>query len=270
MRRLSTRGPQNGTCNICGAFGKLTEDHTPPKGSVRVTQVEMNNLVELLAAEPPGLRGRVSQNGAKYRTLCKRCNNEKLGLNYDPEFNRFVNAVGAYVNSAIALPKQMSVTAKPHKVARALIGHLMAQRVDGYKKGPNTEDIRDWFLDDQRPMPDYMKIYYWVYPYKTQVLARDATMYNLAAPEPAYFWLMKFFPISFLVIWDTPKGYDYTNLKSFEPFRALGADDEIEIPVDLTGLPHERWPEAPEDGRICAFGSGAIGVVEKSPRRNNR
>ena len=230
----------------------------------------MNSLVELLAAEPPGIRGRVSQNGAKYRTLCGRCNNDKLGLNYDPEFNRFVNEVGSYVNTAISLPRVMSVCAKPQKVARAIIGHLMAQRVDGYKKGKNTEALRDWFLDDELPMPEYMKIYYWVYPYKIQVLARDAVMRNLTAPDNAHFWLMKFFPIAFLVIWDSPQGYDYTSLRTFEDFRSLGPDDETEIPIDLTGLPHERWPEAPDDGRFCAFGSGAIGVVEKKPRRNTR
>jgi hypothetical protein len=114
-----------------------------------------------------------------------------------------------------------------------------------------------------------MKVYYWVYPYKTQVLARDAVMRNLASADTAYFWLMKFFPIAFLVIWDSPDGYDYRNLRTFEPFRTLGPDDEAELPIDLTGLPHERWPEAPEDGRFCAFGSGAIGVVEKRSRRKS-
>lgn len=266
MAKILTRGPKRGICNICGEDGILTEDHTPPKGSVRITQVEMKHIAALLSAEPHGNRGRVSQNGVKYRTLCGRCNNDVLGANYDLEFNRFVNSVGSFINTDIALPPVMHIKAKPQKVIRSLIGHLMAQRVDGYKKGEHTEELRDWFLDESQPMPDYLKVYYWVYPYKTQVLARDAVMRNFASDDTAYFWLMKFFPVAFLILWDSPKGYDYTKLQTFDLYRGVGPDDEVEIPITLNSLPHERWPEAPEEDRFCAFGSGAIGVVEKKPR----
>lgn len=267
MSKILTRGPKLGTCNICGTNGALTEDHTPPKGSVRLTQVELKHIVEILAVEPPGNRGRISQNGVKYRTLCASCNNDALGLQYDPEFIRFVNNVGTIVKSELTLPRVMNVQAKPQKVIRSLIGHLMAQRIDGFKKGPHTEDLRDWFLDESRPVPDYMKVHYWVYPYKAQILARDAVMRIIASPDTAYFWLMKFFPIAFLVIWDAPSGYNFPNLRDFDSFRNIQPDDEVDIPIDLTDLPHERWPEAPEDNRICAFGSGAIGVTEKKPKR---
>lgn len=266
MTRILTRGPKVGLCNICGAEGKLTEDHTPPKGCVRLTQVEMKGIVELLAAEPPGNRGRVSQNGVKYRTLCHHCNNDLLGLNFDPEFNKFVNGVSSIVKSSLHLPNTIHVTAKPQKVVRSLIGHIMAQRLDGYLKGPHTEDLKDWFYDEQRSMPDYMKIYYWVYPYKIQVLARDSVMRDLRTDDTAYFWLMKFFPIAFWVVWDSPNGYDYPHLNSFENYRNFGPDVEAEIPVSLVSVPHERWPEAPENHRFCAFGEGAIGVIEKKPK----
>lgn len=266
MKRVVTKGPRVGTCNICGALGKLTEDHTPPKGSIRITQVEMRSIVEFLSAEPPGQRGRVSQNGVKYRTLCHCCNNERLGLQFDPEFNRFVNEVGLMVKSRFHLPNTLYVIGRPQKIVRSLVGHLMAQRVDGYRKGPHTEDLKDWFCDESRPMPGYMRVYYWVYPYKLQVLSRDSVMRNLRANDAAYFWLMKFFPIAFWVIWDSPEGYEYPRLRSFDDYRFLGPDEEVEIPVLLNEMPHERWPEAPDDERFCAFGEGAIGVIEKKPR----
>lgn len=270
MEKVVTRGPKFGECNICGAEGPLTEDHTPPKGCVRVTQVEMRGIVELLAADLPRGRGRVSQNGVKYRTLCHYCNNELLGLNYDPEFNGFVNSVGSIVKSSLHLPNTLYVSAKPQMIARSLVGHIMAQRVKGYLKGPHTEDLKDWFYDKRRPIPDYMKIYYWPYPYKIQVLARDSAMRDLRTNDSAYFWLMKFFPIAFLVIWDSPSGYEYPHLNSFEDFRDLGPDEEVNMPVSLTSVPHERWPEAPENNRFCMFGEGAIGVCEKKPRSEKR
>lgn len=268
MTRTLTRGAKNGTCNICGEDGKLTEDHTPPKGSVRITQVEMNHIVEILAAEPPGNRGRVSQNGVKYRTLCHRCNNDLLGLNYDPEFNSFVNQVATLVQSSMSLPTVINITGKPQKIAKSLIGHLMAQRVNGYKKGAHTEPLRDWFLDINAPMPEYMQIVYWAYPYKTQVLARDAVMRELTSEDTAYFWIMKFFPIAFMVLWDNPQGYNFSQ-RTFDRYRDIGSDEEVEIPINITNLPHERWPEAPDDNRFCAFGSGAIGVMEKKSRRKH-
>jgi len=260
MSRVLTRGPKVGACNICGTEGNLTEDHTPPKGCVRVTQVEMKGIVELLAAEPPGNRGRVSQNGVKYRTLCHHCNNDLLGLKFDPEFNRFVNGVSSIVKSRLHLPNTLYVSGKPQKIVRSLIG------VNGYLKGPHTEDLREWFYDGNRPMPDYMKIYYWAYPYKVQVLARDSIMRDLRAEDAAYFWLMKFFPIAFWVVWDSPTGYDYSQLNSFDDYRNFGPDDEVEIPVTLASVPHERWPESPEDHRVCVFGEGAIGIFEKKPK----
>jgi len=82
MRKYKTRGPKKGICNICGEYGKLTEDHTSPKESATITQVEMHHIVGILSAEKPGSRVRVSQNGVKFRSLCNRCNNSLLGGAY--------------------------------------------------------------------------------------------------------------------------------------------------------------------------------------------
>lgn len=149
MRKFVTRGPKIGICNICGDQGPLTEDHTPPKGSARITQVEMHHIAALLCADKQRSRGRVSQNGVKFRTLCGRCNNSLLGTNYDPAFNDFSQRVSSYLKTALALPTIMHVRAKPHKIARSLIGHLCALGVDRYQKGPKTEDLREYLLDEK-------------------------------------------------------------------------------------------------------------------------
>lgn len=266
MARVETRGASKGDCNICGEYGKLTEDHTPPQGSVKITQMELRHLVEHLAVDPPKEKGRLSQNGVKYRTLCSDCNNRLLGQHYDPDFNSFVNQVSRMVNSCINLPKVVYIKAKPQKIVKAVIGHLMAQRVNGFKKGEKTEALKDWFADVDSTMPDYFRIYYWVYPYRRHVLVRDAVMTHLDLGEPASFWLMKFYPIAFLVIWDDPEGYRF-NLRSFDRYRLLSPDDEVEIPLDLSNIPHQYWPEAPDDNRILTYGSGAIGALEKPAKR---
>ncbi|WP_097065916.1 hypothetical protein [Nitrosovibrio sp. Nv4] len=268
MRRFITAGPKVGVCNICGEEGPLTEDHTPPKGAVRVTQVEMRHIKSLLSAEETGEKARVSQNGVKFRTLCKRCNNSLLGANYDIAFNDFCQKIASYLKSPLVLPEILHITGKPQKIVRSVLGHLCAMGVNRYKKGPNTEDLRNYLIDQTETFPDYLDVYYWVYPYQTQVLFRDAAMTILSLGHPASVWLMKFFPVAFFVIWDKPHGYQYPQFPNMATWGHLGIDDDIELPVHLNVVPHERWPEAPDDGRILVYGQQAMGVHEKAKKNN--
>lgn len=68
MRPL-TLGPKTGECNICRSHGTLTEDHIPPKGAIRITQMEMLHLIQVLSAPSSSSKGRLSQDGVKFRTL---------------------------------------------------------------------------------------------------------------------------------------------------------------------------------------------------------
>lgn len=267
MKRITTFGPKQGQCNICGDEGPLTEDHTPPKGATRIGQVEMHHIAELLSAEKAGSKGRISQNGVKFRTLCKRCNNHLLGSNYDIAFNEFSKRVYSYLSSPIELPKVMHIRAKPQKIARALFGHLAAMGINRYPKGSHTAELTEWFLNESKPLPEYLDIHYWIYPYKTQVLVRDAALRNLHAEDTALIWLMKFFPIAFMMVWNKPRGYDYPQFPNFNHWRALGSDEEVEMPIYLDTIPHERWPEAPENQSFLAYGDTAMGVLEKPKRK---
>lgn len=113
---------------MCGESGPLTEDHTPPKGCYKPTQVEIQSLLRRLSNTAEGKRSRFSQNGVKYRTLCHRCNNTLLGATYDPEFISFVNHVAALFNSQIALPEVLSVPGQPQAILRSLLGHIYPPR----------------------------------------------------------------------------------------------------------------------------------------------
>ena len=144
--RLLTKGPRIGRCNICGDYGPLTEDHTPPKGCVHPTQVEMQHITAALSQEPSQTRGAYSQNGVKYRTLCGVCNNTRLGARYDPHLISFVNAIGQVLRSQIYLPNSLTLNVRPQPVVRAILGHMAAQGVDRYEKGPLTAEFRSYLL----------------------------------------------------------------------------------------------------------------------------
>jgi hypothetical protein len=254
---VETRGAKIGRCNICGDYGKLTDDHTPPKGCIRVGQVAIQHIVERLGTEKPNYKGRHSQNGVKYKTLCSQCNNGRLGANYDISFNSFVNTVGNFLRSSLVLPKAMTVRESPQKIMRSILGHIAAQGVDRYEKGAITEPLRDYFLDETLPLPTGFNIYYWVFPYKGQVLVRDCAFVDLRVKEPVAIWLAKFFPIAFMVTIDEPAGYSF-NLPNLALWREYKIGDTVEIAVPLHSSIHQYWPEMPTETSVVVYGQEAI------------
>ena len=259
---IKTWGPKTGRCNICGEFGPLTEDHTPPKGCYRPTQVEIRHISTHVSAERTPSQGRRSQNGVKYRTLCHRCNNTKLGKINDPHFIAFVNAVALHLRSQLMLPPTISVRGRPQSILRSLIGHIAAQGVDRYPKGPMTEAIRDYFLDETLPLPSGLNAFYWAYPFQSHVMARDVSYLDLSSGTPFAMWFLKFFPVAFMITWDRQGNFEYPT-HTFEPWRRAPFDAEVELPLSLRGIPHPLWPETPTDRSVILYGQEAIHVTRK-------
>ncbi len=255
--KIATYGPKVGTCNICGEIGPLTEDHVPPKGCVRISQVEMRHITHKLSVDETPERGRLSQNGVKYRTLCPRCNNSLLGTRYDPGLCDFVNRVALCLRSSLYLPESTTLLGEPQKIMRAVLGHLSAQGVDRYFKGVNTDAFRDYFLNETLPLPDGLKIYFWVYPFHPQVLVRDCGYLDTSNGKTVVIWLMKFFPLAFLVTWqdELPNRFDLCN---FDPWRNSGINDLVNLPVRLRPIVHPDWPEAPTDNAVVLYGPEAM------------
>ncbi len=254
---IATRGPKLGRCNICGEEAELTEDHTLPKGCKNIGQVELHHIIEHLNIERTSRKGRLSQNGVKYRTLCGRCNNSVLGTRYDPVFISFVNDIGNFLRSGLHLPRIMTVRTKPQKVMRALLGHLCAQGVGRYEKGPLTEPLKEYFLDDTRTLPDALKIYFWPYPFKHHVMARDCGYLDIRLHDTVVVWFLKFFPVAFLVTINEPASFQF----SYASLSSWGRDKleyEVDIPVDFRNIPNEYWPEAPTDNSVILYGPEAI------------
>lgn len=219
-------------------------------------------LVNRLAIDPPTSRGVLSQNGVKYRTLCGRCNNEFLGHRYDPALTAFTNAVSSYITSPINLPNQMTVTVQPQKIMRSILGHLCAQGVDRYLKGSATEPCRDYFLDATLPLPPNMKMYYWLYPHRTQILVRDAVYLDLRIQDPVIMWFTKFFPLAFALIWDHRNSYNLP-LSEISVFRSEPIDSQKDVHIQLRPVIHQHWPEAPTDDHIMMYGQEAAYAAER-------
>lgn len=254
---VETRGPKFGKCNICGVESKLTEDHTPPKGCLKIKQVELHHIMEHLNLSAERAKGRLSQNGVKYRTLCGDCNNRLLGTEYDPEFIHFVNSVGTYLKANIKLPSKMIVRAKPQRVMLSLLGHLCAQGVNRFDKGDITQPIAEYFKQESKLLPNQIKIYFWPFPYNNHVMARDCALMDLKKKEPIVIWFLKFFPVGFLVTFNEPEEYDF-GVVELSQWRSESIDFETEVPIYLNKIMSQFWPEAPTKTSVVFYGNEAI------------
>lgn len=257
--KYATLGPKTGHCNICGLHGQLTEDHIPPKGAIRITQMEMLHLIQVLSAPGSLSRGRLSQDGVKFRTLCGRCNNDLLGTRYDPELIRYVNSVATILKSSLRLPSRVNVPAVPQKVMRAVVGHILAFGLDRRADGPFEIAMAEYFLDDTRPLPGDMKLYLWVYPHQSQVIVRDAVLSSTKIKEPVIFKLLKFFPLAFFATWEEPPGYNFS-FENLTKFGARGLNDEFATIIDTQTIPEMQWPEAPSKDTFVLYGADAMGA----------
>jgi hypothetical protein len=121
-----------------------------------------------------------------------------------------------------------------------------------------TEPIRDYILDESRPFPEGLSAFYWAYPHKPHVMVRDAAYLNVSGGhKPFALWLLKFFPVAFMVTWGEPTGLIYEP-QAFNRWRRVSYDLEVEIPVILRPTAHPYWPEAPSDDSILLYGPEAI------------
>jgi len=258
--RLNTRGPQYGKCNICGNEGKLTDDHTPPKSCGGITDAELRGLHEKLAVEGERwTKPRRFQAGVYYRTLCVRCNG-LLGREYDPALAEMSRQVRTVAKSSLRLPSQIRLEVSPGAVARSVLGHIAAQGVNRYLKGPLTEAIRDYIHDGNLPLPETLTLYYWLYPHRQQVLIRDAAFTHIGGRGSFCFWLMKFFPLAFFVTWNEPMPSAF-QLRSFSDYRAAPATVTEEVYLPIRPLLPSQWPEAPDDRSFILYGQEAVIAV---------
>ena len=157
----------------------------------------------------------------------------------------------------------MPVAAQPQKIMRSVFGHLAAAAVDGYGQWKDHAELRDWFLSGSGRLPTGIKIHYWLYPFKPQVIVRGFG-FSPALGRGSIFvgWVLKFFPVAFLIV--THKDGHVLDLPDLSTHDHLALDDTIDLPLNLRPLVHPDWPEAyPGENGIILSGQHAMRAVEK-------
>lgn len=208
-KRIHNTKITEGYCLICGSFGRLTADHVPPKGSITITKVEQRHITEAMGEQASKIRGVVSRNGSKFKTICAQCNNVHLGHN-DDEIAR-VNAIltqriSHHFKSPFNPTNIVSTPVNAVRYCRATIGHILAATTVKECEEPPVDTtfytpLKQFVLGDDRAIEDTHDIYYWFYPHLRQISAKTVGFFHEGIIS--CMGLLSFYPIAFLI---TEKG----------------------------------------------------------------
>jgi hypothetical protein len=196
---------QEGYCLICGRFGKLTQDHVPPQGSITISKVEQRHMVEAVGQGSSPVRGVVSPNGSKFKTICSHCNSFHLGRN-DGEVARvnrdLTQKIQEYFGDINVIYRHVTADVDAVKYARAMAGHILsATSVEECKRAPEPstyyDPIKEFVLGDDDALDHSHDIYYWFYPFSRHFSAKSVTFRNTG--HIAVLSILSFFPIAFML-----------------------------------------------------------------------
>jgi len=266
MYYVKTKREKVGQCNICSKVKPLSWDHVPPKGGIELTAMEMENLLYVFTRKKEVRKIRESQNGIKFRTICKECN-EFLGVNYDTVVNEFAISVGRYLKTQIKLPEMLHHKTKPVRLMRGILGHLLAAKAE-FDNVLFDQQVRRFIFDVNEEIPKKIHIFYWVYPYDCTIILRDFGMPSVRGnfKDIGFYQTLKSFPVAYLVS-DKPR---YENLLELTKYRSYGIDDEIEIPIQLNRVEHHYWPEIIDRGNLLFGGQSLTGSITALPKASQR
>jgi len=252
-----------GLCNICPNKSSLTWDHVPPQGSIEIQHVEQENIFNRLTQKERKFN--ISQNGVKFRTLCSVCNNEELGGKLDPVLKEFSQTITRFLKTSIILPSIVEIETKPTALIRAVLGHLLAAKIER-DDSEIDKKIREFVFDYSKPIPNEINLFYWIYPYNDIVILRDFSMPAVRNKfsEFGIFSILKFFPVAYLLA-NIDK---YENLPSLTDYRNMDANQITKIILNLKNVKEQDWPERVDPGNFIVGGASFNSSVYAKPRKN--
>ena len=264
MKYVKVKRQKRDRCNICLKESSLTWDHIPPKGGIDINPVDQETVFQRMT-----VRNRekqfmsISQNGVKYRTLCSDCNNNWLGVKFDPVLNDFSLGIGEFLKTTIKLPITFQFKTRPTTLIRAVLGHLLASKAE-IDEVVIDKIIREFFFEENAPIPDSINMFYWVYPYQNITIMRDFVMPAVRGNfgSLGFFSILKYYPIAYLMC-DLKK---YENLNEMTKFRSLSTEDTALVTIDLSVIHHPLWPEVADKGNFIMGGASLDSSVHATPR----
>jgi len=266
--RIRTQGPKKGFCAICRTYGKLTKEHVPPAGCGNVSNVVLRSLSKIGSTDKRD--SFVSQGGLKFGSTCHKCNNERLGINYDPELIKLYKEMKqlseSVSNNRLSLPRCKTFFIKPQKIARSVIGHIIAANSiaslseNSEHKGIYSQLV-EYFIDADAPLPNNVEIYCWFYPSRDIRILKFFGRTFKWGVNPVVGDVLKFFPLAFWVVWNVPKEINISLPKLLSNHN-IGGDELVQLTIDFASYPPLDFPERPNNDGASLYASAinSVGV----------
>lgn len=223
-----------GYCLICDSFGRLTDDHVPPKGSITITKIEQRHITEVIGASEPISRGIVSRNGSKFRTICSNCNNNHIG-GCDNEVAKvcknLTKQISNYFSNTDSVINTVSCKVDALRFLKAMVGHILSATSSQECKvnpvnSPYFFPLKKFVRGDLNSISETHDVYYWFYPWPEHLSLKSGNFVNNG--NAVSISLLSFFPIAFLI---TEKN------KGIYPGNARKLNDmDTNITLDLSSL----------------------------------
>lgn len=230
-KRLTCKREREGFCLICDTYKTLSEDHVPPKSAITVTRTEQKLIGEAFKNNPIKIKGAISKNGNKFKTICRECNyalskgDAEIGVVY----NELTKKIYNFIRHPYRVNNVISVNIDATEYIRAMCGHILSATSEDEckKKQPETPyftPIKDFVLGKSKSIDDTHDIYYWFYPSGRHLSAKILGFHNRG--NSCAISLLSFYPIAFLI---TEKG------KGIYPVQASKLDSECKyLSIDMS------------------------------------
>lgn len=203
-KRLQESRIEAGYCVICKSYGPLSFDHVPPQGSITISKTEQLLITEVLNVEEIPVKGVVSNNGSKFKTICRSCNS--LIGRFDSEVaevcREATGRIREYFSNLNSLHTHVFVNFDPVSYCRAMVGHVLsATTVKECGSIPDVSDyfspLEDFVLNGNKAVQDTHDFYFWFYPYVRHVSAKQFVFWNEGCQGTMS--CLYFFPLAFLI-----------------------------------------------------------------------
>lgn len=223
---------KEGTCLLCGQFGKLTFEHVPPQSAFNDKPIWVQNHQHLTEKSNPVFGKRMRSNpGFGAYTLCVSCNNN-TGAWYGKEFCEFVRQGMAFLNEP-KIPGYVEglYKIKPLNVFKQIMIMFMSADKSGYLQSKSA--LVDFLLNKgSNALPNDFKIYI----YSNASIKKRMLGYSVAYTENL--GIQKWSEISF-----QPFGYLLTD-------KSLPAHEDM---VDITPFSKIPYSEEREIGMVTRY-----------------
>jgi hypothetical protein len=143
----------------------------------------------------------------------------------------------------------MTLEMIPQRVARSVVGHLLASaKVEQDKTGssapPMHRAMRDYFMNPDHALPISISIYVWPYFATRQVIIPVFAKGRLGVKRSIFGSLLKFYPLAFWLVYDPDRTPDLP-LAQLVPRHSTVLNEVRDLVLPLQHIPPVGWPETP-------------------------